>query len=54
MTVYWRFIEFGTSKFPPTPFMRPALAQNIEVVTNEFNKAFMKSIESAIQKGKIE
>ena len=54
MTVYWRFIEFGTSKFPPTPFMRPALTQNIEVVTNEFNKAFMKSIESAIQKGKIE
>jgi HK97 gp10 family phage protein len=54
MTVYWRFIEFGTSKVPPTPFMRPALEENIQVVTDEFNKQFMKSIENAIKKGKIE
>lgn len=54
MTVYWRFIEFGTSKVPPTPFMRPALAENIQVVTDEFNRQFMKSIENAIKKGKIE
>lgn len=54
MTVYWRFIEFGTSKVPPTPFMRPALEENIQVVTDEFNKQFMKTIENAIKKGKIE
>lgn len=54
MTVYWRFIEFGTSTSPPVPFLRPALAQNVDAVTAEFNKAFMKSIESAIKKGKIE
>ncbi|WP_347464237.1 HK97-gp10 family putative phage morphogenesis protein [Acinetobacter thermotolerans] len=53
-TVYWRYIEFGTSKVPATPFMRPALAENIQVVTDEFNKQFMKSIENAIKKGKIE
>ncbi|WP_168378346.1 HK97-gp10 family putative phage morphogenesis protein [Acinetobacter cumulans] len=52
-TVYWRYIEFGTSKVPATPFMRPALAENIQVVTDEFNKHFMKSIENAIKKGKI-
>ncbi|MNY87426.1 hypothetical protein D3C78_36560 [compost metagenome] len=53
-TFYWRFIEFGTSSSPPVPFLRPSLAQNVDAVTAEFNKAFMKSIESAIQKGKIE
>ncbi|WP_180004058.1 MULTISPECIES: HK97-gp10 family putative phage morphogenesis protein [unclassified Acinetobacter] len=52
-TVYWRYIEFGTSKVPATPFMRPALAENIQVVTDEFNRHFMKSIENAIKKGKI-
>lgn len=52
-TVHWRFIEFGTSKIPATPFMRPALEQNIQRVTDEFSKTFQKSIETAIAKGKI-
>ena len=52
-TVYWRYIEFGTSKMPAVPFMRPALEQNIQKVTDEFAKSFMKSIEMAIAKGKI-
>lgn len=52
-TVYWRYIEFGTSKIPATPFMRPALEQNIQKVTDEFCKTFQKSIETAIAKGKI-
>lgn len=52
-TFYWRYIEFGTSRFPAVPFMRPALSENIERVTVEFNKTFMKSIETAIKKGKI-
>lgn len=54
MTTHWRYIEFGTSKMPATPFMRPALSQNIETVTSEFNKTFMRLIETAIKKGKIE
>lgn len=52
-TVYWRYIEFGTSKIPATPFMRPALQQNIQKVIDEFASTFMKSIEKAIAKGKI-
>lgn len=52
-TVHWRFIEFGTSKVPAVPFMRPALEQNIQKVTDEFAQSFMKSIETAIAKGKI-
>jgi len=52
-TVYWRYLEFGTSKMPAVPFMRPALSENIQKVTDEFAKTFMKSIETAIAKGKI-
>lgn len=52
-TVYWRYIEFGTSKMPAIPFMRPALEQNIQKVTDEFARFFMTSIEKAIVKGKI-
>ena len=39
-TTYWRFLEFGTSKMPATPFMRPALATNIQQVTNKFAEVF--------------
>lgn len=52
-TTHWRYIEFGTSNIPATPFMRPALEQNVQKVTDEFAKSFMTSIEKAIAKGKI-
>ncbi len=39
-TRYWRFLEIGTSKMPATPFMRPALATNIQQVTNKFAEVF--------------
>ena len=39
-TFYWRFLEFGTSRQPATPFMRPALANNIQQVTNKFAEVF--------------
>lgn len=52
-TVYWRYIEFGTSKMPATPFMRPALQQNLQKITDEFANTFMKSTEKAIAKGTI-
>ncbi|WP_414659202.1 HK97-gp10 family putative phage morphogenesis protein [Acinetobacter courvalinii] len=39
-TRYWRFLEYGTSKMPATPFMRPALATNIQQVTNKFAEVF--------------
>lgn len=31
---YWRFLEFGTSKMAAKPFMRPALADHVEEVTD--------------------
>lgn len=37
---YWRFKELGTSKQPATPFLRPALYENIERVTEKFVQVF--------------
>lgn len=34
---YWRLKEFGTSRQQAEPFMRPALANNIDAVTNTFS-----------------
>lgn len=33
-TWYWRFKEFGTARMGATPFMRPALENNIEPATS--------------------
>lgn len=49
-TKYWRFIEFGTSHIPATPFMRPALANNIQQVTNEFTEAFSLELDKELLK----
>lgn len=39
-TRYWRWVEYGRSGVPATPFMRPALANNIQQVTNKFAEVF--------------
>ncbi|HGH3624897.1 HK97 gp10 family phage protein [Acinetobacter baumannii] len=49
-TRYWRFIEFGTSQIPATPFMRPALANNIQQVTNKFTEAFSLELDKELLK----
>lgn len=51
-TFHWRFIEFGTSKIPATPFMRPALSENIDRVTNTFVTFYEKSIDRALKRAK--
>lgn len=45
---YWRFIEFGTSNMPATPFMRPALEKNISAATNKFVEVFNTEITKAL------
>ncbi|AGQ09736.1 HK97-gp10 family putative phage morphogenesis protein [Acinetobacter baumannii] len=37
---YWRFLELGTSRQPATPFLRPALYENIEQITDKFVQVF--------------
>lgn len=41
---YWRFVEFGTSKMPARPFLRPAIAENREAALNAMKAAWEKAI----------
>lgn len=49
-TPHWRLIEFGTEKMPAAPFMRPALADHISLVTNTFVTEYEKAIDRAIRR----
>ncbi len=49
-TRHWRFIEFPSVNNPGTPFMRPALQNNIQAVTNRFAENFNKEIDKELAK----
>lgn len=49
-TRHWRFVEFGRSGALAFPFMRPALANNIDAVTNKFTEVFKAEIDSELSK----
>lgn len=49
-TRHWRWLEFGSVHNPPTPFMRPALQNNIQTVTNSFAENFNKEIDKELAK----
>lgn len=51
-TYYWRFVEFGTQKFPAKPFMRPALADNTGAAMDEFMAQYGKALDRVIAKGR--
>lgn len=48
---YWRFSEFGTQKQPAAPFMRPALANNVEPVTDTFARELSSEIDKVVAGG---
>ena len=39
-TRHWRWVEFGSANNIAVPFMRPALARNIQQVTDKFAQVF--------------
>lgn len=49
-TRHWRWIEFGSSHNPAVPFMRPALATNIQPVTNKFTEVFNTELDKELLK----
>ncbi|MFV5523496.1 HK97-gp10 family putative phage morphogenesis protein [Acinetobacter variabilis] len=49
-TRHWRWLEFGSVHNPPTPFMRPALQNNIQAVTNSFAENFNKELDKELAK----
>lgn len=48
-TGHWRLIEFGTEHMRARPFMRPALANNIEQVTTAYAQALNTEIDKAVK-----
>ena len=50
ITTYWRYLEFGSVHNPPTPFMRPALQNNIQAVMSSFAQNFNAEIDKEIAK----
>jgi HK97 gp10 family phage protein len=51
-TFYWRFLEFGTEKMQAQPFLRRALADNINAATTEFIKEYGKAADRALKRAK--
>lgn len=49
-TRHWRWVEFGSSHQPAVPFMRPALASNIQQVTNKFAEVFDTELDKELLK----
>ena len=49
-TRHFRWVEFGSANNPPTPFLRPALSNNISQVTNQFATSFNQEIEKELAK----
>jgi HK97 gp10 family phage protein len=46
---YWRLKELGTEKQAADPFMRPALEQNIDAVTDKFISEINSEIDKLMQ-----
>lgn len=53
-TPHWRFLEFGTKVAIAKPFLRPAMSENIQRVTDTFTTALSAAIDRAVKAGKAE
>ncbi|ARS51503.1 HK97-gp10 family putative phage morphogenesis protein [Kushneria konosiri] len=51
-TPHWRLLELGTEKMPAVPFLRPALAENLQPATNEFVEQYSKAIDRALKRAR--
>ncbi|AVI33605.1 HK97 gp10 family phage protein [Acinetobacter baumannii] len=47
-TRHWRWIEFGTSEQAARPFMRPALSENTDKVTDKFVQSFRRELDAVL------
>ena len=53
-TPHWRFLEFGTKIAIAKPFLRPAMSENIQLVTDTFVTGLGAAIDRAVKAGKAE
>ena len=47
-TRHFKYVELGTSKMKATPFLRPALSNNIDSITNKFVQVFNAEIDKEL------
>lgn len=47
-TRHWRWIEYGSAHNVAVPFMRPALNNNIQEVTNKFSSVFEAELDKEL------
>ncbi|HEY1089093.1 MAG TPA: HK97-gp10 family putative phage morphogenesis protein [Archangium sp.] len=47
---YWHFIEFGTSRQAPQPFLRPALEANQQKVIDGLSTELRKKVRNALKR----
>lgn len=46
---YWHFVEYGTSKMPAIPFLRPAFDKNVQIAVNAFAKTLKDEIDKIVK-----
>lgn len=49
---YWHFIEFGTKKMSPRPFLRPAFESNKSNALNVFSQEFKRGVDLAAKRAR--
>ena len=49
-TRHWRFVEFGTEKMAPRPFMVPAMEQSAQAATDKFISTMGPAIDRALKR----
>lgn len=49
-TRHWRWIEFGSVHNVPVPFMRPAMSNNLQKVTDKFSQVFSAELDKELAK----
>lgn len=50
---YWRFLEFGTRKMAPRPFLRPAATANFPAAVSKFMQSVVPQIEKLNNRAKL-
>lgn len=46
----WHFVELGTVRMAPHPYLRPALDANAQAVVDDLKRQLVKAIEAAVKK----
>lgn len=49
---YWHFVEFGTEKMDPRPFLRPAFESHKGIAVSIFTRELAREVEGAVRRAR--